>query len=109
VKTCYFAFEVTLYYGPRADPGQKISCGLAETRWAERFLVSYGRAGLQKFWPVLSLVYTSLTCSQDFWKIFWRVEICSVLLWPRLKPPWVSSSFGSIIFPSSWHPVFLWS
>ena len=30
LKTCcYFAFEVTLYYGLRAGPGQKISCRLA--------------------------------------------------------------------------------
>jgi len=30
LKTCcYFAFEVTVYYGPRAAPGQKISCSLA--------------------------------------------------------------------------------
>jgi len=24
---CYFAFEVKVYYGPRAGPGRKISCG----------------------------------------------------------------------------------
>jgi len=52
-------------------------------------------------------VYKSLACSQDFRKLRWRVEICSVLLWPRQKPHWVSSSFGSIIFAASWHTLFL--
>ena len=31
LKCCYFPFEVTAYYGPRAGAGQKISCGLALT------------------------------------------------------------------------------
>ena len=39
---------------------------------------------------------TSLACSQAFSKIFWRVEICSVVLRPRQKSHWVSSSFGSL-------------
>jgi len=43
----------------RAGPGQKISCGLALTGRAGRFLVRSGRAGLQKCWPVSSLIYTS--------------------------------------------------
>ena len=43
-------------------------------------------------------VYTSLACSQDFSKICWRVEICSVLLRPRRKPHGVSS------VPSPWGP-----
>ena len=51
-------------------------------------------------------VYT-WACSQDFLKICWRVEICSVVLRPRRKPDWVSSSFGSIIFAASWHTLFL--
>ena len=40
------------------------------------------------------LVNTSLACSQDFLKVWWRVEISSVVLRPRQKPHWVSSSFG---------------
>ena len=40
-------------------------------------------------------------------QICWRVEICYVMLWPRQKPHWVSSSFGSIIFATSWHTLFL--
>jgi len=51
-------------------------------------------------------VYKSLVCSQDFSKICWRVEISSVMLRQRQKPHWVSSSFGSIIFPS-WHALVL--
>jgi len=51
-------------------------------------------------------VYKSLACSQDFSKFCWRVEICSVVLRPRQKTHWISSSFGSIIFPS-WHTHFL--
>jgi len=39
-------------------------------------------------------VHTSLACSQDFSKICWRVEMFSVVLRPRQKPPWVSSNFG---------------
>jgi len=35
------------------------------------------------------------------------VEICSVVLRPRRKPQWVSSSFGSIIFAASWHALVL--
>jgi len=31
LKCCYFAFEVTLYYGPRARLSQKVICGLAQT------------------------------------------------------------------------------
>jgi len=54
------------------------------------------------------VVYKSLACSQDLSKICWRVEICSVVLRPRQKPHWVSSSLGSIIFPS-WHALFLGS
>jgi len=50
--------------------------------------------------------YQSLACFQDFSKICWRVEICSVFLRPRPKLHWVSSSFGSIVFcgilHSSW-------
>ena len=52
-------------------------------------------------------VYRSLACSQHFLKFCWRVEICSVVLRPQRKPHWVSSSFGSIIFAASWHPLFL--
>ena len=51
-------------------------------------------------------VHKSLACSQDFSKICWRAEICSVELRPRQKPRWVSSSFGSVIFPF-WHALFL--
>jgi len=52
-------------------------------------------------------VYTSLACSQEFSKICWRVEICSVVIRPRRKQHWVSSSFGSkfsrhLGMPSSW-------
>ena len=51
--------------------------------------------------------YTCLECSQDFLKICWRLEICSVVLRVRRKPHWISSGFGSIIFAdlgihSSW-------
>jgi len=35
-------------------------------------------------------------CSQDFSKMFWAVNISSVVLRPRRKPRWVLSSFGSI-------------
>jgi len=53
-------------------------------------------------------VYTLLECSQDFSKIWWRVKIWSVILWPRRKPHWVSSTFGSIIIlAASWHSLFL--
>jgi len=51
-------------------------------------------------------VYMSLACSRDFSQFFWRVKICSIVLRPRRKPHRVSSSFGSIIFPS-WHTHFL--
>jgi len=52
-------------------------------------------------------VYKSLACSQDFSKICWRVELCSVVLRPRQKPHWVSSRLGSIIFAESCHTLFL--
>ena len=52
-------------------------------------------------------MYTSLACSQDLSKICWRVEICSVVLRPRRKSHWVSSSFGSIISTASWRTLFL--
>ena len=52
-------------------------------------------------------VCKSLACSQDFSKICWRVEICSVVLRRRQNPHWVSSSFGSIIFAAAWHTLFL--
>ena len=52
-------------------------------------------------------VYKSFAYSQDFSNICWRVEICSVMLRPRRKPHWVSSSFGSIIFAASWGTLFL--
>ena len=66
---------------------------------------------LRGTWPYIypsstKHVYTSLECSRDFLKICWRVEICSVVLRPRRKPHWVSSSFGSIIFAASWHIVY---
>jgi len=51
--------------------------------------------------------YKSLTCCNDFSKICWRVELCSVELLPWQKLHWVSSSFGSIIFAESWHTLFL--
>jgi len=47
IHTAYFILQA---------PGHKISCSLAQTRRAERFLVSSGRAGLQKCWPVPSLI-----------------------------------------------------
>jgi len=52
-------------------------------------------------------VYKSLACSQDFLKICWRVEIRSVVLRPRQKSHWVSSSIGSIIFAASRHTLLL--
>ena len=52
-------------------------------------------------------VYKSLACSQDFSKICWRVVIWSVVLRPRRKPHWVSSSFGLIIHAASCHTLFL--
>jgi len=36
---------------------------------------------------------------------FAGVKICSVVLRPRRKPHWVSSSLGSIIFAASWHAL----
>ena len=38
---------------------------------------------------------------------FAGVRLWSVVLRPRRKPHWVSSSFGSIIFATSWHTLFL--
>ena len=35
------------------------------------------------------------------------MEICSVVLRPRRKSYWVSSSFGSTIFVAYWHTLFL--
>ena len=52
-------------------------------------------------------VYKSLACSKDFSKICWRVELCPVVLRPRTKPYWVSSSFVSVISAASWHTLFL--
>jgi len=52
-------------------------------------------------------VWTSSAWSQDFSKICWRVDICSVVLQPRRKQHWISSSFGSIIFAASWHTLLL--
>ena len=52
-------------------------------------------------------VYTSLSCPQNFSKICWRVEICSVVPRPWRKSRWVSTSFGSIIFAASWHTLVL--
>jgi len=37
--------------------GQKIICGLAQTVRVGLFLITSGRAGLQKCWPVPSLVH----------------------------------------------------
>ena len=54
-----------------------------------------------------NIVYTSLAYSKNFSKICWRVEICSGALRPRRKQHWVSSSFGSIIFATSWYTYFL--
>jgi len=51
--------------------------------------------------------YKSLACSQDFSIICWRVKICSVVLRPRRKPHWESSSFDLIIFAATWHTLFL--
>ena len=48
-----------------------------------------------------------LACSQDFSKICWKVEICSVVLRPRRKSRWVSSCCGWIICTASWHTLFL--
>ena len=45
------------------------------------------------------LVNTSLACSQDFLKVWWRVEISSVVLRPRQKSHWVSARLG---MHSSW-------
>ena len=44
-------------------------------------------------------VYTSLAGSQNFSKICWRVEICSVVLRARRKPHKVSPGFASIFSP----------
>jgi len=50
---------------------------------------------------------SSLACSQDFSKIYWRVEIYFVVLRQQRKPHWVSFNFGLIIFVASWHALFL--
>ena len=45
----------TFYYGPRASPGQKICCSLAERAGPGSFMLA--PAGLQKCWTVPSLVW----------------------------------------------------
>ena len=51
--------------------------------------------------------YQPLAFYHDCSIICWRAKIYSVVLRPRRKPHWVSSSFGSIIFAASWHTLFL--
>ena len=63
-------------------------------------------------WPYTFLrstkhVHTSLACFQDLSKICWRVRLWSIVLQPQQKSHWILSSFGSIIFATSWHTLFL--
>jgi len=54
-------------------------------------------------------VLTSLACSQDFSKICWRVEICSVVLRPRRKSHSDIIQLWFKFFAASWHTLFLGS
>ena len=60
------------------------------------------------FRRLIKHMYTSSACSPDFSKNCWRLEICFVVVRPRRKPHWISSSFGSIHWATNFWSCFFY-